>query len=247
MTKKIISISSFVDYSQASPQRRQTIMENVITPPVFLLDTKYPDIERATASFLCSKCKDDRRLKDLDRAFFNIKARSEHQENRLLTAHDAIEIVRTINWPLSHEAKLEPASEFPKDLEIEGLSIRIKPSVILKQSKIGSTAPQIGVAKPYFKKSIPLKKGENKERGITFACLLHWYSEEIISHLGVADPKLCFVADIFSEEFHFAAERFKQRRKQIEALSREIVDRWNAMENRLNQPVRRQNNQYRKI
>ncbi len=113
MANKTISIGSFVEYSQANPHRRQKIIEEVLTPPRYLTDTKYPNIERATSHYLASSCKDSQRLEDLDLDISQIKARTAHHETRLLNAHDAIELVRTMDWPLPDSTSIELATELP--------------------------------------------------------------------------------------------------------------------------------------
>jgi len=68
---------------------------------------------------------------------------------------------------------------------------------------------------------------------VLFATLLQWYAEQTLDYIGNTDPKLCFVGDVFSEKVHSAASRYKQRRKQLEALAQEISDRWEPVRLRL--------------
>lgn len=233
MSEKVISAHKFVEYAFASPQKRVTIIESALLPPTYILDTKYPDIERATGNFLLSGCTDQNRLAALDQAYQKLDAYSDHHEQRLLNAMDAISHITNMHWPLVSTSEVEGLNGLPTDMEIGGIIVRVKPSVILKRNQSGFKHPFIGVAKIYFGKTQPLRSAENAERGVLFATLLHWFTEEALDFIGSSDPKMCFVADIFDEQTHFAASRYKQRRKQLEALALEIADRWEHISDRL--------------
>jgi hypothetical protein len=232
-TDKTISVHKLIEYAFATPQKRVTIIENALQPPTFIMDTMYPDIERATSQFLVSKCSDSTRLDNLDRTYQHREANTDHHEQRLLNAMDAIAHVKSTRWKIPVACSVEFAADIPSKMELGGLDVRIKPPVILKRRQSGFRDPFIGVAKPYFGKNWPLHSSENNERGVLFATLLHWFAENNLSHLGSADIGMCSVADIFSEEVYFAAKRYKQRRKQLQALAQEIADRWDPIADRL--------------
>ncbi|MDO1582983.1 hypothetical protein [Rhizobium oryzicola] len=229
---KTISAHKFIEYAFASPQKRVTIIENALQPPTFIMDTMYPDIERATAHFLVSGCKDPKRLDGLDKSYQLREASSDHHEQRLLNALDAIQHVKSAPWSLKDYA-VEFAVDIPHGIEVGGITIRIKAPVILKRRQSGFRDPFIGVIKPYFGKVWPLNSGQDTERGVLFATLLHWFSEQNLSHLGSSDPNMCIVADVFREEMFPAAKRNIQRRKQLQALAQEIADRWQPIADRL--------------
>nr|CAD6606580.1 hypothetical protein RNT25_01901 [arsenite-oxidising bacterium NT-25] len=221
---KIITIAKLVEYAFASPQRRASIIENALTPPVFILDTKYPEIEKAACHFLASHCSSDVRLVELDEQFKRQEVHTNHQEDRIFNAHDAIAHTREMKWPTEAELQLTP--NLPKDFEIEGISVRVKPNVVAIQAKKGLKERSIGVVKPYYSRSFPLHSGTDAERGVLFATAIHWYVEQQLDHLGAADPGICFVGDVFSRRVHFGAPRFTQRRKQLTSIAQEIADRW---------------------
>jgi len=231
--ERVFSIHKLIEYGFSSPQLRTRIIENAMTPPVFIMDTKYPDIERAAADFLKSNCINETRLLDLDGSYLRRKSATEHEEQRLLNAHDAIEHVRRMDWKIPVGTNLYLASDLPDCMEISGLRIRVKPTILVKRLVNGTTTPAIGVGKPYFGKSFPLHTNDDRERGTLFATLLQWYTEQTLDHIGEADPALCFVGDVFSEKTHSAAKRYKQRRKQLAALAQEISDRWEPIRLRL--------------
>lgn len=232
-TGKLISAHKLIEYAFASPQKRVTIIENALQPPTFIMDTMYPDIERATSHFLVSKCGDSIRLDNLDKAYQDREANTDHHEQRLFNAMDAIAHVKSTPWQIPSTCRVELAGDIPQRMELGGIDVRIKAPVLLKRTQSGFRDPFIGLAKPYFGKNWPLQSAESNERGVLFATLLHWFVEHSLSHLGNADIGMCMVADVFSEQVYFAAKRYKQRRKQLQALAQEISDRWDPIADRL--------------
>jgi hypothetical protein len=243
--RKILSAHKLIEYAFAIPQRRVKIIENALQPPTFIMDTMYPDIERATGPYLVSQCTDPIGLENLDQLYQTRLAKiyrerevlTDHHEQRLFNAMDAISHVRDMDWALPSKCTVELAQSVPTGMEICGIEVRIKPSVLLKRREPGFRDPFIGVVKPYFGKTSPLRSVDDMRRGVLFATLLHWFAESALDFLGTADPKMCYVADVFDEKTHFAATRYKQRRKQIEALALEIFDRWEPIAERLEDKV----------
>ncbi len=232
-TDKVISAHKLIEYAFASPQKRVTIIENALQPPTFIMDTMYPDIERATSPFLVSLCSDPSRLDNLDRTYQHREANSDHHEQRLLNAMDAISHVKSMSWHLPKTCTVELAGNMPNSMELGGINVRIKAPVVLKRRQTGFRDPFVGVAKPYFGKNWPLRSAESAERGVLFATLLHWFAENSLSHLGDADIGMCLIADVFAQEVHVAPKRYAQRRKQLQALAQEIADRWGPIADRL--------------
>lgn len=231
--EKVISAHKLIEYAFATPQKRVTIIENALQPPTFIVDTMYPDIERATSPFLVSLCSDPSRLDNLDRTYQHREANSDHHEQRLLNAMDAISHVKSMSWQLPETCTVELAGDMPNSMELAGINVRVKAPVLLQRRRTGYRDPFVGVAKPYFGKNWPLRSADNTERGVLFATLLHWFAENNLSHRGEADIGMCLVADVFAEEVYFAAKRYMQRRKQLQALAQEIADRWDPIADRL--------------
>ncbi len=232
-TRKIISAHKLIDYAFASPQKRLAIIQNALQPPTFIMDTMYPDVERAAGHFLISNRNNSSHLDKLDEIYQTRDAHSDHHEQRLLNAMDAISHVKAMNWPLSDTWSLESTQGLPTDMTFCGVTIRIRPSVILKRRQSGFRYPFVGVLKTYFGKTNPLGVGNDSERGVLLGTLLHWFAEENLSFLGTADSSMCIVADVFAEKTYLGARRYKQRRKQLEALAQEIADRWEPISDRL--------------
>lgn len=230
---KTLTASKLIEYAFATPQRRTNIIENALVPPTFIMDTKYPDIERANAHFLASRCNDDQRLLQLDDSYRQQPAQSDHHEARLLNALDAIECARNLDWKFDHKTIVLNGLDFQDTFQISDIKIRVRPNAILFRSVTGLKLPEIGVAKPYFSKTFKLHNKQGKEPGTLYATLLHWYTEEVLEHLGTASPSLCMIGDAFSEKIYLAPDRYKQRRKQLTALVQEISDRWAPVKERM--------------
>lgn len=232
-TSPYISANKLIEYVFATPTRRTSIIESVIAPPLFLLDTGYRSIEVATAALLASRGKDFSSLLDLDAALLKRIPATDHEEQRILTAHDAIELARTMDWHLPDGAVLSTLEIPPPKFVISGVEIRINPTVSLRVPQRGRREANIGFGKSYFSKCSPLHSGSNRDRGVLYASLLHWFTEVEFPELGLADHNLCFVGDVFTQRIFFAAKNFKQRRKLLAASAQEIADRWDIIRSRL--------------
>jgi len=81
-----ISANKLVEYCFARSTRRTAIIEDIIRPKNFLLDTRYNEIERAMMHFIETHGQDDSRLSQLDRALLARQPATSHDEQRLLTA-----------------------------------------------------------------------------------------------------------------------------------------------------------------
>ncbi len=106
-TEKVISAHKLIEYAFATPQKRVTIIENALQPPTFIMDTMYPDIERATSHFLVSKCSDSTRLDNLDKIYQHREANSDHHEQRLFNAMDAIAHVKSTLWQIPSTCRVD--------------------------------------------------------------------------------------------------------------------------------------------
>lgn len=225
-----ISINKLIEYCYARSTRRTAIIEDIIKPKNFLIDTGYNDIERAIMHFASGKGNDCSRLDQLDALFLKRVATTSHEELRLLTAHDAIELARRMNF--EHFAEGTSLTRFEAKLpkfDIGGVSVSVNPTNLVSRSVLGRKDRELGLFKPYLSKTIPL----NKETGALMGALLHWYLEEELAISGTAKSEICIVYDIFAKKAFFAPPAFQQRRKLIQAACVEISDRWDSIEGRL--------------
>jgi len=155
---------------------------------------------------------------------------SSHEEQRLLIAHDAIELSRTLDFRgILNQGKIAALPERQPRLNISGVSVSVHPTNSITVAPLGKQDSRFGLVRPYFAKCQPL----NTETAALHGALLHWYAEEIFPTLGEAQPSLCFIIDVFAQNIVSAPKNFKQRRKLLGASCQEIADRWPAIRKRL--------------
>lgn len=225
-----ISASKLVEYCFARSTRRTAIIEDIIRPKNFLLDTRYNEIERAMMHFIETHGQDDSRLFQLDRALLSRQPATSHDEQRLLTAHDAIELCRTMSLAkLPTAAKLTGVSDSQPKFLLAGVSISVRPTNSVKIPQAGRREFGFGLIKPYLSKTLPL----SPETSALHGALLHWYAEKCFGDAGEPRAELCFVVDVFAQKTFAAPGSFNQRRKLLAASCQEIADRWQSIRARL--------------
>lgn len=225
-----ISANKLIEYCFARSTRRTAIIEDIIKPKNFLLDTRYNDIERAMMHFLEHRGKDDSRLSQLDKTLLSRVAVTSHDEQRLLIAHDAIELCRTMSLarlPASGNILSLPDKQ-PK-LLLKGVAVSVRPTNFMSLNQLGKKEKGIGLIKPYLSKASPLTAETSSLHG----ALLHWYAAESFGDSGEARSDLCFIVDVFAQKIFSAPDSFRQRRKLLEASCQEIADRWQSIRTRL--------------
>ena len=180
--------------------------------------------------YIESRGQDETKLSKLDEILLSRKPATSHDEQRLLTAHDAIELCRTMSLKeLPDSEKISEGSHSLPKLLLFGVSVSITPTNIIRMRQEGKKGSILGLIKPYLGKSQPLSTGTASLHG----ALLHWYVEENLQSSGEARPDLCFIIDIFEQKIFSAPSHYSQRRKLLAASCQEIADRWNSIRSRL--------------
>src|SRR5258707_219699 len=174
-TEPQISANKLIEYCFARSTRRTAIIEDIIRPKSFLLDTRYNEIERAMMHFIETHGQNDSRLSQLDRVLLSRQPATSHDEQRLLTAHDAIELCRTMSLAkLPTVAKLIGISDSQPKFFLGGVSVSVRPTNSVKMPQAGKKELGFGLIKPYLCKTLPL----TIETSALHGALLHWYAEE---------------------------------------------------------------------
>lgn len=228
-----ISINKLVEYCLANGPRRAAIIEDILQPKGYLMDTGYNDIERAFAHYISSRGSDTGKLRDLDLIFQRREARSEHEESRILNALDMIELAATLPMPSLKDITVSPVTETMSKFEVSGLLVSVNPTNILLSRQRGRSASIVGVAKPYFSMTAPLTTSRSSEKANLHGAILHWYCETFLSHLGEASPNLCLSIDVYAHGVTEAPKSYISRRRQIASCAQEIRDRWEPIRSRL--------------
>jgi hypothetical protein len=217
-----ISANGLVEYCYATAVRRTTIIENAIKPKNFLLDTGYNDIDRAAMEFIGTRGCDDSRLLALDRALLLRSPDSSHEEQRLLTAHDAIELCRTINLAALPSGSISCLPDRQPAFQLEGTTINVRPTNIVVAQQAGKREKAFGLIKPYLCKTRPLTPETSSLHG----ALLLMYADSEYREWGEPKHDLFGVIDIFAQRIFRAPRNYLQRTKMLRAACREIADRW---------------------
>ncbi|WP_274628629.1 hypothetical protein [Arvimicrobium flavum] len=234
-TRPQISSNGLIEYCYATPVRRAAIIANAIKPKNFLLDTRYNDIDRATMDFLESRGTDDRRLLALDQALLKRKPETSHEEQRLLAAHDAIELCRTLDLSALPLGSISSLPDKQPIYDLEGVAVSVRPTNLIVAPQIGRRDKGIGLIKPYISKSRPLSLDTSSLHG----ALLLMYAEDAYRSLGEPRHDLCAVIDIFAQRTFRAPRNYRQRAKMLKAACREIADRWPSIRSRIIETERR--------
>lgn len=228
-----ISINKLVEYALANGPRRTKIIEDIIRPKNYLVDTGYNDIERAFGVRMSSGGAGARNLLDLDLHFQLREARTDHEESRILNALDMIDRASTLDLSVFNNLRVERVTEKMPKLEVSGLIVNVNPSNIVTATQRGTKTRLVGIIKPYFSMTAPLKGKRSNEKAALHGVLLHWYAETFLLHLGECASTMCFSVDVFAHEIIPAPKSFKSRRRHLDACAQEICDRWSAISSRL--------------
>lgn len=228
-----ISLNKLIEYALANGPRRTRIIEDILRPKHYLLDTGYNDIERAFSMRLSSGGTSSANLLDLDLQLQHREARTDHEDSRILNALDMIERARTLDLSMFTALKIEPVNAKMPKLEVSGLAVSVNPSNFVSCARRGTKTRLVGVVKPYFSMTAPLTGKRSAERAALHGMMLHWYAETFLEHLGDVAPSMCFSIDVFAQKITSAPKAFKSRRRHIEACALEICDRWSVIEARL--------------
>lgn len=228
-----ISLNKLIEYALANGPRRTRIIEDILRPKHYLLDTGYNDIERAFSMRLSSGSNNSANLSDLDLQFQHREARTDHEEGRILNALDMIERARSLDLANFNDLKVEAVQTKMPKLEVSGLAVAVNPSNLVSCAQRGSKTRLVGIVKPYFSMTAPLTGKRSGEKAALHGMMLHWYADTFLAHLGDVVPNMCFSIDVFAQKNTSAPKAFKYRRRHIEACAQEICDRWSVIETRL--------------
>lgn len=109
----------------------------------------------------------------------------------------------------------------PSRLDIQGVSVSVRPELLLTSSnRLGELTE--GAVKLYINKSHPMFD----EAGLYTATMLHHFVDTYPYVDGSCDYRSCYVVDVFGQRVFSAPRSFKLRRKSIEAACEEIKRAW---------------------
>lgn len=219
MTTPKISLNKLGEYLDATPSRRRRIVKDQQAPQAFVV-ARYTDARDQIVSFLEGGMEDEGRLLAAASRLRIEETTTDFAKQDKLASADAIEDF----LDTSEQLDISGLSAYGTDkttseiLEISGVSVSVRPDVILKDESGGKV---IGAVKLHFSKSNPLSA---KSREYAATALRVYLAEA--GHASV-DHSKCFVVDIPTQQASHAAKAYKRKMNDIEAACEEIVARWN--------------------
>lgn len=225
-----ITASALIRYCFAQAPERQRIIQEFRDAEFPVFKGWYGETEGAIRRYVASPDASDRSLTDLEAVLEKRPATSDFEESRILKQLEALEAARNLDLsPLKLSGTVALLEDTLTPLELQGVRVSVRPTNIVKRSRLGFRDPLIGVIKPYISTSNPL----SPESAALLGALLHWYAELHLSHAGEADPTLCFVIDVFQRRVFTAPRSFKKRRDLLLYSCQEIAERWNTVPSRV--------------
>lgn len=220
-----MSLANLVEYaSAASPARRRAIVEQYHQPQIVKFDWH----GASDVIFMKRACN----FEDADQLIDFEKERirgqlSGHTEKdrRLKHIIHLVELLESSDFAkLTVGAVPSPATDLSSDCVIGGLTVRVRPELVLSRPRFGDKSMGRGVVKCHNLCSLKL----DAALGALFAVGLQIFSENVIGEANT-DGELCRVYDLFADEFYSAPKNQKRIRAQLLEASQEIQDRWDAV------------------
>ncbi len=215
-----VSLNKLGQYLTATPALRKRIIHDQKHPPdpQYL---RYPEAARAIVEFLCSG-RDEAILRDHQRRLLNTAPESEYDAHRLALCAEALQhFLVSANELALTNAVASPADEEPPPLELAGVSVHVRPEILLRSvDRHGQM--HSGLLKLYFSKHSPLN--EQSARYIT--TMLQVYAEQRLTQQGPVDHRLVRVFDVFAGQVFVAPKARQRRMGDLQLACEEIASRW---------------------
>jgi hypothetical protein len=221
-----ITINALIRYCFAKAPERSRIIRDFRDNPFPPFKGWYGgETEGAMRRYLANGGADPEPLDALEQVLMRRDALNDHDEDKIQGQLHALESMRTVSLrpivkmgvPVALQDNLSP-------WHISGVRVSMRPTNTLLVERLGQKAFGVGAIKPYLASTEPL----SDEAGQLYASSLHWYAEEMLGHLGIAEPRLSFVVDVFAAKVFQAPASFKQRRDLLQYSCQEIYERWAA-------------------
>lgn len=228
MTSKTphISANALIRYCFAKAPERSRIIRD-------FRDNEFPpfkgwyggETEGAIRRFIATGGTNPEPLISLEQVLVKREALTDHEEDKIQGQLHALEAIRTIDFGgMAKHGNPEAVDDTIGPHFISGVRVSVRPTNLLAVRKDGQKAFAVGVIKPYLASSEPL----SDEEGLLYAAMLHWYAEDTMKHIGVADRRLSFVIDVFGGKVFQAPSASKQRRDMLQHSCLEIFERWTS-------------------
>lgn len=215
-----LSVNKLAQYVTSRAARQNQILRNAKFPPDYIT-AYYRDAGEAIASFIGSGMND---LGVLDRTILKLlqSEASNIQQDRQKSANvDAIETFMGMLDDIDLKgANPSLGSHAAPHVTIAGVSVSVRPDIILRCEKKGSTL--IGAIKLHFPRSEPL----DIEQAGYVSAMLHRFASDHLLDEGTASTAHCMVVDVASAKFHPGVASVKKRMTDIQSSCGHIAQLW---------------------
>jgi hypothetical protein len=215
-----VSVNKLGQYLTATPAFRRRIIRDQKHPvdPQYL---RYPEAARAITEFLCEG-RDVLILRDHQRRLLNAAPASDYDAHRLALCTEALQrfLVTADEVALTY-ASATPADEALPPLELAGVTVSVRPEVVLRTEDRHGVR-KVGLLKLYFSKHHPL----DERSGQYIATVLHHYAQRHLVGQGEVDHRLVRVFDVFAGRVFVAPKAQTRRLGDVRLACEEIAERW---------------------
>lgn len=214
-----ISVNKLGEYLTASPTRRRRIVEEQKAPKPFIT-TRYSDAREEIVRYVAEgMINEERMIAAADRLRESDESSNFTKMDKAASA-DAIESFLEITDKLDIEGTVPTAVEKTDamHLELAGVSVSVRPEVILKDPKTGRP---VGAIKLHFPKTTPLDSIASEH----VAALLKVSLDNNFPDASI-NAKRCIVVDVSTGSVVTAPKATKRRIENAVAACEEIHARW---------------------
>ena len=217
-----ISINKLGEYLEANPSRRRRIVFDQKNPVAFIT-TRYNKAREIAVEYFSSNFDEEIILggiEDIDRD----KNSTDFQANDNQKSMEYLERLLDIDLPNFDNLTISKYIGDNPKVNLNGLEVSVNPDLIVRGILRGKKV--VGAIKLHISQSNSL----NDESAKNVATILHLFVEQFIAEDDeLADIRLCYSIDIFSETIESAPRSFFRRRNYISDACLEIIMWWNNL------------------
>lgn len=215
-----VSVNKLGQYLTATPALRKRIIHAQKNPPdpQYL---RYPEAAQAIVEFLCGG-RDEVILRYHQRRLLNAAPETDFDAHRMALCAEALQhfLVSANELALTH-AVASPASVELPPLEMAGVTVNVRPEIILR-SVDRQGQMRSGLLKLYFAKHKPL----DEQSGQYITTVLQRYAEQHLTQRGPVDHRLVRVFDVFAGKVFVAPKAQQRRWGDLQLACEEISALW---------------------
>lgn len=215
-----ISSNKLGQYITSKPRRQHTILYEQKFPSDYIT-AYYKDAQESISLFVAKGMEDasvlDKRIRLLEQK----KPETVWQGRQIVSNIDAIEAFMNIADQVQLFDFTPEIGDFrAQKLNVNGVSVSIRPEIILSGKKRGM--PAVGGIKLHFIKSHPL----DEESAGYVSAITQMYLGTHMAERGKVDGRLCSVIDLSAGRVFAGVTSLKVRQKEIEAACEQIRHLW---------------------